>query len=103
MTVTQDEPTRRTYRGNCHCGNFVYEVNLPELRSVVECDCSFCSRTGNLYVLTDEESNFRIVKGTEEGLKSYTFGPGNKIHKVRKVVEWTMGIREDANSGTVLS
>ncbi|KAL6696428.1 Mss4-like protein [Trichoderma pleuroticola] len=81
MTATQDEPSRRTYRGNCHCGNFVYEVNLPELRSVVECDCSFCSRTGNLYVLTDEESNFRIVKGTEEGLKSYTFGPGNKIHK----------------------
>lgn len=82
MTVTQDQPTRRTYRGNCHCGNFVYEVDLPELRSVVECDCSFCSRTGNLYVLTDEESNFRVVKGTEERLKSYTFGAGNKIHKV---------------------
>ncbi|KAL6804092.1 Mss4-like protein [Trichoderma sp. SZMC 28012] len=81
MTVAQDQPTRRTYRGNCHCGNFVYEVDLPELRSVVECDCSFCSRTGNLYVLTDEESNFRIVKGTEERLKSYTFGAGNKIHK----------------------
>ncbi|KAL6817825.1 Mss4-like protein [Trichoderma sp. SZMC 28015] len=81
MTVTQDQPSRRTYRGNCHCGSFVYEVDLPELRSVVECDCSFCSRTGNLYVLTDEESNFRIVKGTEEKLKSYTFGAGNKIHK----------------------
>ncbi|KKP01415.1 glutathione-dependent formaldehyde-activating enzyme [Trichoderma harzianum] len=81
MTVAQDQPSRRTYRGNCHCGNFVYEVDLPELRSVVECDCSFCSRTGNLYVLTDEESNFRIVKGTEETLKSYTFGAGNKIHK----------------------
>lgn len=85
MTVAQDEPSRRTYQGNCHCGNFVYEVDLPELRSVVECDCSFCSRTGSLYVLTDEESNFRVVKGTEETLKSYTFGPGNKIHKVRKV------------------
>ncbi|KAL6791288.1 Mss4-like protein [Trichoderma sp. SZMC 28013] len=83
MTVAQDEPSRRTYQGNCHCGNFVYEVDLPELRSVVECDCSFCSRTGSLYVLTDEESNFRVVKGTEETLKSYTFGPGNKIHKTR--------------------
>ncbi|QYS95996.1 hypothetical protein H0G86_003260 [Trichoderma simmonsii] len=81
MTVAQDQPSRRTYRGNCHCGNFVYEVDLPELRSVVECDCSFCSRTGNLYVLTDEESNFSIVKGTEERLQSYTFGAGNKIHK----------------------
>ncbi|KAL7938756.1 Mss4-like protein [Trichoderma chlorosporum] len=81
MTMAQDQPNRRTYRGNCHCGGFEYEVDLPELRAVVECDCSFCSRTGNLYVLTDDDSNFRIVKGTEEGLKSYTFGPGHKIHK----------------------
>ncbi|KAL7910844.1 Mss4-like protein [Trichoderma velutinum] len=80
MTVTEDQPSRRTYRGNCHCGSFVYEVDLPELRCVVECDCSFCSRTGNLYVLTDDESNFRVVKGTEDRLTSYTFG-GNKFHK----------------------
>ncbi|KAL7951575.1 Mss4-like protein [Trichoderma barbatum] len=81
MTATHDQTSRRTYRGNCHCGAFVYEVDLLELRSVIECDCSFCSRTGNLYVLTSEDSNFRIVKGSEEKLKTYTFGPRNKIHK----------------------
>lgn len=102
MTVTHDQPSRRTYRGNCHCGNFVYEVDLPELRCVVECDCSFCSRTGNLYVLTDDDCNFRIVKGTEEKLTSYTF-EGNKIHKVCKFRDRRWAFREIANSVTVLS
>lgn len=82
MAETQDQPIRRTYQGSCHCGAFAYEIDLAELKAVVDCDCSFCSRKGNLYVLTSEEDNFRAVKGSEESLTSYTFGPGNKIHKV---------------------
>jgi hypothetical protein len=82
MTQTQTEPNRRTYRGSCHCGAFVYDIDLPELRVVVECDCSFCRRTGNLYVPTGEDANFRVVNGSEGNLTSYTFGPGSKIHKV---------------------
>lgn len=82
MAETQDPPTRRTYQGSCHCGAFAYEIDLTDLKTVVDCDCSFCSRKGNLYFLTSEEDNFRVVKGSEESLTSYTFGPGNKIHKV---------------------
>ncbi|KAH0492914.1 hypothetical protein TgHK011_007841 [Trichoderma gracile] len=81
MTQTQDQPNRRTYRGSCHCGAFIYDIDLPELSTVVECDCSFCRRTGNLYVPTSEDANFRVINGSEEHLKSYTFGPGSKIHK----------------------
>ncbi|KAH8128964.1 Mss4-like protein [Trichoderma asperelloides] len=81
MAEAQDRPNRRTYQGSCHCGAFAYEIDLPELKTVIDCDCSFCSRKGNLYVLTSEDDNFRIVKGSEEGLTSYTFGPRNKIHK----------------------
>ncbi|GFP54794.1 centromere protein V [Trichoderma asperellum] len=81
MAEAQDRPNRRTYQGSCHCGAFAYEIDLPELKTVIDCDCSFCSRKGNLYVLTSEEDNFRVVKGSEEGLTSYTFGPRNKIHK----------------------
>ncbi|KAL7898064.1 Mss4-like protein [Trichoderma sp. SZMC 28014] len=81
MAETQDQPIRRTYQGSCHCGAFAYEIDLKELSAVVDCDCSFCSRKGNLYVLTSKEDNFRVVKGSEESLTSYTFGPGNKIHK----------------------
>ncbi|KAM0265702.1 hypothetical protein ACHAQJ_000136 [Trichoderma viride] len=85
MTETQDQPKRRTYRGSCHCGAFIYEIDLPEVKTVVDCDCSFCSRKGNLYVLTNEDDNFRTVKGSEEKLTSYTFGPGSKIHKARAI------------------
>ncbi|EHK44037.1 uncharacterized protein TrAtP1_008502 [Trichoderma atroviride] len=81
MAQVQDQPIRRTYKGSCHCGAFAYEIDLTELKTVVDCDCSFCSRKGNLYFLTSKEDNFRVVKGSEESLTSYTFGPGNKIHK----------------------
>lgn len=82
QTQTENQPNRRIYRGSCHCGAFIYDIDLPELRTVVECDCSFCRRTCNLYVPTDEDANFRVVNGSEENLTSYTFGPGSKIHKV---------------------
>jgi hypothetical protein len=82
MAEAQEQPKRRTYQGSCHCGAFAYEIDLPGLETVVDCDCSFCSRKGNLYVLTSKEDNFRFVKGSEERLTSYTFGSGNKIHKV---------------------
>lgn len=82
MPEAQHQPIRRTYQGSCHCGAFAYEIDLTELNTVVDCDCSFCSRKGNLYLLTSKEDNFRVVKGSEESLTSYTFGPGNKIHKV---------------------
>ncbi|KAM0466278.1 hypothetical protein ACHAPV_001235 [Trichoderma viride] len=81
MPEAQHQPIRRTYQGSCHCGAFAYEIDLTELNTVVDCDCSFCSRKGNLYLLTSKEDNFRVVKGSEESLTSYTFGPGNKIHK----------------------
>lgn len=82
MAEVQNQLIRRTYQGSCHCGAFAYEIDLMELKTVVDCDCSFCSRKGNLYLLTSKEDNFRVVKGSEESLTSYTFGPGNKIHKV---------------------
>ncbi|KAL7918039.1 Mss4-like protein [Trichoderma austrokoningii] len=81
MAEAQDQPRRRTYQGSCHCGAFAFEIDLSEIDTVVNCDCSFCSRKGNLYVLTGEEDNFRVVRGSEERLTSYTFGPRNKIHK----------------------
>ncbi|RFU78542.1 glutathione-dependent formaldehyde-activating enzyme [Trichoderma arundinaceum] len=81
MTQIEEQPRRRTYRGNCHCGAFVYEIDLPELDTVIDCDCSFCSRKGHLYVQTSEDANFRVVKGSEEKLTSYTFGAASKIHK----------------------
>jgi len=70
----------KTYRGNCHCGVFVYEMESAEIRSVRECNCSICHKKGYLWV-RPKSGSFRIVKGDEESLATYTFGSGNVLHK----------------------
>ena len=35
------------YKGSCHCGKIAYEVE-GELKSVMSCNCSICSRKGSL-------------------------------------------------------
>ena len=69
-----------TYRGNCHCGAFVYEVELPKIKSVNACNCSICTKKGYLWV---KPSEIKVVKGDEASLTSYTFGSDNFVHKVR--------------------
>ncbi|EFY99659.1 glutathione-dependent formaldehyde-activating enzyme [Metarhizium robertsii ARSEF 23] len=71
----------RTYRGNCHCKAFVYEVQLPEIKAVKQCNCSICHKKGYLWVLVQETGHFKIVKGSEDTLSSYTFNTKNRIHK----------------------
>ena len=34
------------YKGSCHCGKVGYEVEMDELKGVMECNCSMCSRKG---------------------------------------------------------
>ncbi|KAJ6441156.1 glutathione-dependent formaldehyde-activating enzyme [Purpureocillium lavendulum] len=73
-------PPLRTYRGNCHCGAYVYEARLPEIRSVFECNCSICRKKGYLWVFPGE-GDFSVVKGGDDALTGYTFGPGKLTHK----------------------
>jgi hypothetical protein len=35
------------YKGSCHCGRMAFEVE-GELKNVIECNCSMCSRKGAL-------------------------------------------------------
>ncbi|PNY29805.1 Centromere protein V [Tolypocladium capitatum] len=80
MVTTETEPLR-TYRGNCHCGAFVYEAELPEIKSVFECNCSICHKKGYLWVFPGEAGDFRVVKGTDDVLTGYKFGPKKLVHK----------------------
>lgn len=34
----------KTYKGNCHCGNFKFSITVPELKKVRPCDCSICTK-----------------------------------------------------------
>lgn len=75
------ETDLRTYRGNCHCGAFVYEVRVPEIKKVSECVCSLCSKKGYLWVPV-KRADFSIVKGDDSTLTSYTWGTKQVVHKV---------------------
>ncbi|KAK0644032.1 glutathione-dependent formaldehyde-activating enzyme [Cercophora newfieldiana] len=71
----------KTYRGNCHCKAFVYEVDIPEFKSVGECNCSYCTKMGILWVYDAHPDSLRIVKGSQDDLASYNFGSGFATHK----------------------
>jgi hypothetical protein len=76
------EPNRelKTYYGNCHCGAFKFNVELPEMTSARTCNCSICFRTGGKW-LFPSTGCFTIEKG-EETLKNYEFGLKTLEHKV---------------------
>ncbi|KAK4233544.1 centromere protein V [Achaetomium macrosporum] len=79
-TSTQNEEAQlRTYRGNCHCKAFVYEVQLPELKSAHECNCNICHRKGYLWVFPPAKPQF--VMGDGAGLTHYTFGLRKLAHQ----------------------
>lgn len=83
----QQPPVLKTYRGNCHCGAFVYEARLPGIDSAHECNCSICYKKGYLWLFVgDEPGDFTVVRGEESQLSVYTFGGHNIQHKVRWVV-----------------
>ena len=80
-TMADAQQSLQTYRGNCHCGAFVYEIDVPEIKSVVDCNCSLCFKKGTLWIFL-EWKNFRVVKGDVSQLTAYKFGLQRQEHKV---------------------
>ncbi|KAK5654648.1 hypothetical protein OQA88_6969 [Cercophora sp. LCS_1] len=73
-------PWFKTFRGNCHCTAFVFEIDLLPLESAGECNCSICQKKGYLWVYGSRDQ-FRVVKGDENDLSSYSFGDKMAFHK----------------------
>ncbi|KAJ4389827.1 hypothetical protein N0V93_007299 [Gnomoniopsis smithogilvyi] len=73
----------KTYRGNCHCGKFIYEIKVPEIKEYNECNCSICRRKGYAFVIPGE-GNFQFVKGSMDELKTYSFGNQYFTHCVSR-------------------
>ena len=64
----------KNYSGSCHCGKVRYEVQT-DLASVIECNCSICSRAGYLLTFVPSEQ-FKLLSG-EGAQADYQF---NKHH-----------------------
>lgn len=64
----------KNYLGSCHCGKVRYEVKT-DLASVIECNCSICSRTGYLLTFVPAE-HFKLLSG-DDAQSDYLF---NKKH-----------------------
>jgi len=80
--MADQEQAIKTHRGNCHCGAFVYEVDLPaEINEASDCNCSLCSKKGYIWSFPVLGS-FKVVKGDEKDLTMYTFGQSIVRHYV---------------------
>ncbi|KAI0478891.1 glutathione-dependent formaldehyde-activating enzyme [Xylariaceae sp. FL0804] len=74
MAEPEGEPVK-TYRGNCHCGTYVYELTVPEVTRADECNCSVCYKKGALWVVPERPSEcLRWIKGDPATMSSYAFG-----------------------------
>ena len=56
------------YQGSCHCGAVKFEAE-GEIKQVMACNCSICSRKGSLLWFIPRD-NFRLVSGNPS---TYTF------------------------------
>ncbi|KAF7294143.1 hypothetical protein HMN09_01142700 [Mycena chlorophos] len=69
------------YTGNCHCGNFIFTFQTPEIKEANTCNCSICSKNGYIWVPLTED-RFEVIRGNEEtGLTTYEFGKKGIAHK----------------------
>ncbi|PKS11102.1 hypothetical protein jhhlp_002863 [Lomentospora prolificans] len=76
--MATEQPTQ-TYRGNCHCGAFVYEAELPVIKSALTCSCSMCHKKGTRLVFTPQDK-VKFVKGDESVLTAYQFNSKKLTH-----------------------
>ncbi len=66
------------HKGSCHCGKVAFEVD-GDVTTVMECNCSHCSRKGFLLWFVPR-TQFRLIKG-EPSLGNYTFNKHQIQHK----------------------
>ena len=50
------------HSGGCHCGRVRFEVTAPSRLSVLECNCSMCSKSGYLHLIVPK-ARFRLLQG----------------------------------------
>jgi hypothetical protein len=74
--MSEDRFVTRT--GGCHCGRVRFEVVLPPVVEVQDCNCSICAKTGFAHVIVPQ-SRFFLREGVGE-LTEYRFNTGAALH-----------------------
>jgi hypothetical protein len=66
------------YKGSCHCGLTKFEVE-GEIKSVMACNCSICSRKGSLLWFVPREA--LRLSTPDANLKTYEFNKHTIKHR----------------------
>ncbi|KAI0100611.1 glutathione-dependent formaldehyde-activating enzyme [Nemania sp. FL0031] len=80
--MSEQQAELKTYRGNCHCAAFIYEITLPEIKQASACNCSICYKKAALWVFP-KPTDVKFVKGDPSALTDYTFNKKQFTHKAR--------------------
>ena len=67
----------KTYHGSCHCGVVRFEAEL-DLTAVGQCNCSICTKKGQLSIRVADEG-FRLISGKDD-LRLYQFNTEEAEH-----------------------
>jgi hypothetical protein len=67
----------RIYRGHCHCGQYRYKIESPEIASTQSCSCEVCRKTGYL-VATVPIERFEVTQSHQQ---LSTYSSGNARHQ----------------------
>ncbi|KAL9121984.1 MAG: hypothetical protein Q9187_001460 [Circinaria calcarea] len=76
----------KVYDGSCHCGAVTWKLKSKPLEDlvVVECNCSFCKRNGDLYVYPS--AGFVLVSPeSAQHITQYQFGKKRLLHDFCKL------------------
>lgn len=71
------------YKGCCHCGLNRFELECPEIKTAVACECDTCSASQLLWVFLDTgDVSMKVVQGAADSLSTYKSTSAEK--KVRR-------------------
>ena len=67
------------YKGSCHCGKVIFEIEGDLSTGVVNCNCSICSRKGALLIAVPRDRLSLLSPETD--LQKYTFNKHAIVHR----------------------
>ncbi|KXJ92241.1 glutathione-dependent formaldehyde-activating enzyme [Microdochium bolleyi] len=70
----------KSYRGNCHCGAFVFEAKHAVITKANDCNCSYCYKQAFVHARLTGESDVKFEKGKLADLAAYQFGTKGVTH-----------------------